>query len=192
MIPEQAELSGLDVDTRTDIYALGVLLYELLTGRTPFDPEALARAGYEEIRRVIREQDPPRPSTALDTMAADALTVTAQHRHTEAPKLLHAIRGDLDWIVMKCLEKDRTRRYETANEVAADLRRHMALEPVVARPPSRIYRVRRLVQRHRVGVMAGAAVALAMILGSSMSLWQAIRAERATMQAKDAAKKAEA
>ena len=190
MSPEQAEMSGLDVDTRTDIYALGVLLYELLTGRTPFDPETLAQAGYDEIRRVIREQDPPRPSTALHTMAADALTLTARHRHTEAPKLLHAIRGDLDWIVMKCLEKDRTRRYETANEVAADLRRHLAMEPVVARPPSRVYRLRRMVQRHRAGFAAGAAVAVAMILGTVISVWQAVRAERAGRRAEIEARKA--
>ncbi len=121
MSPEQAVMTSLDIDTRSDIYSLGVLLYELLTGRTPFDQKELLAAGLDEMRRIIREEEPPRPSTRLSTMAAEALTATAHHRHTEPPKLVHLVRGDLDWIVMKCLEKDRARRYETANGLAADI-----------------------------------------------------------------------
>ena len=119
MSPEQAEMSGLDVDTRSDIYSLGVLLYELLTGRTPFDAKELLKSGLDEMRRIIREQEPARPSTRLSTMLAGDLTTVANQRHAEPPKLIHLIRGDLDWIVMKALEKDRTRRYETANGLAA-------------------------------------------------------------------------
>jgi len=136
MSPEQAQLSSVDVDTRSDIYSLGVLLYELLTGRTPFETKELLQAGLDEIRRHIREVEPPKPSTRLSTLEREALTTTAHHRATEPPKLLHLVRGDLDWIVMRCLEKNRSRRYETANELARDLERHLHDEPVTARPPS--------------------------------------------------------
>jgi serine/threonine protein kinase/tetratricopeptide (TPR) repeat protein len=179
MSPEQAEMSGLDVDTRTDIYALGVLLYELLTGRTPFDADALRKAGYDEMRRIIREQEPQKPSTALDTMAQAALTTVAHHRASEPPKLIHAIRGDLDWIVMKTLEKDRTRRYETANGLAVDIQRHLDDEPVIARPPSNLYRFQKLVRRNKLAFAAGAAVLLVLLGGIAASTWQAIRATRA-------------
>src|SRR6266446_71873 len=140
MSPEQAELGGVDVDTRTDIYSLGVLLYELLTGSTPFEGGAMMKAGLDEIRRVIRERDPIRPSTRLSSMSAGDLTSTAQRRHSSPLNLIRSIRGDLDWIVMKALEKDRSRRYETASSLALDIQRHLANETISARPPSALYK----------------------------------------------------
>jgi serine/threonine protein kinase/Leucine-rich repeat (LRR) protein len=186
MSPEQAEMSGLDIDTRSDIYSLGVLLYELLAGRTPFDPAELMRRGFDEIRRVIREVEPVRPSTALSTMAQDAQTNVARSRGSEAPSLIGMLRGDLDWIVMKCLEKDRTRRYETANDLAADLRRHLVLEPVLARPPSQLYRFRRMVRRNRVIFGTAAAAVLALAAGLALTAWQAVRASREAERAQKA------
>src|SRR5262245_40486561 len=172
MSPEQAVLTSLDVDTRSDIYSLGVLLYKLLTGGPPFDQKELLASGLDGMRRTIREVEPPRPSTRLSTMAAEALTMTAQHRHTEPPKLLHLVRGDLDWIVMKCLEKDRARRYETANALAADLRRHLDCEPVIARPPSRVYEFQKTVRRHKFGFAAAGAVIMTLAIGLGVSTWQ--------------------
>ncbi len=172
MSPEQAVLTSLDIDTRSDIYSLGVLLYELLTGSPPFDQKELLAVGLDEMRRIIRETEPPRPSNRLSTMAAAALTTTANLRHTEPPKLIHLIRGDLDWIAMKCLEKDRARRYETANALAADIRRHLDCEPVVARPPSRWYEFQKTVRRHKFGFAAAGAVIMTLAVGLGISTWQ--------------------
>jgi serine/threonine protein kinase len=169
MSPEQAEMSGLDIDTRSDIYSLGVLLYELLTGRTPFDPKKLLEHGLDEMRRTLREQEPQRPSTMVTTLQGAELTATAEHRHAEPPKLVSLLKGDLDWIVMKALEKDRRRRYETANGLAMDIHRYLSNEPVMARPPSRVYRFQKLVRRNKVVFAAGAAVAAALIIGLSIS-----------------------
>jgi serine/threonine protein kinase len=171
MSPEQAEMSGLDLDTRSDIYSLGVLLYELLTGTTPFETKDLLAIGLEQMRRTIREKEPVRPSTRLSSLDDGELTTTAKRRQVEALKLVKLVRGDLDWIVMKCLEKDRTRRYETANGLAADVERHLRLEPVVARPPSNFYRFQRLVRRNKIVFAASGAVVAALVVGLVVSMW---------------------
>lgn len=183
MSPEQAEMSGLDIDTRSDIYSLGVLLYELLTGRTPFDGRQLLESGLDAMRRTLRETEPPRPSVRLNTLQAGELTKTAQSRQAEPPRLVSLLRGDLDWIVMKALEKDRGRRYETANGLAMDIQRHLNNEPVMARPPSRLYRFKKLVRRNRVVFAAGGAVAFALIVGTSTSTWLFLRERDARRRA---------
>src|ERR1035438_9961262 len=162
MSPEQAEMSGLDIDTRSDIYSLGVLLYELLTGKTPFDSTELVKSGVDAMRKTIREQEPERPSTKVATLQGEERTTTARRRSTDSSKLLHQLQGDLDWIVMKCLEKDRTRRYETANGLAADLRRPLTDEPRVARPPSVGYAFRKAFRRNKILFTAMATVAAAL------------------------------
>ena len=169
MSPEQMELSGLNLDTRSDIYSLGVLLYELLTGRTPFDTTDLLKLGVEELRRTVREQEPLSPSAKLQTLNNEEITKTAQRRHIEPPRLLTQLRGDLDWIVLKCLEKDRTRRYATANGLAMDIERYLHEEAVLARPPSRLYRLQKLVRRNRMVFLFGAVAVVALLLGTIIS-----------------------
>ena len=166
MSPEQAEMSGLDIDTRSDVYSLGVLLYELLTGGTPFDKQRLREAGYAEMQRIIREEEPPKPSTRLTTLGEQS-AVVSQNRGTDARKLGQLVRGDLDWIVMKALDKERNRRYETANGFAADVERFLADEPVVACPPSAAYRFRKFTRRNR-GPMAVATIATIALMAAAI------------------------
>ncbi|MHC4168606.1 MAG: bifunctional serine/threonine-protein kinase/formylglycine-generating enzyme family protein [Planctomycetota bacterium] len=163
MSPEQAQMSGLNVDTRTDIYSLGVLLYELLTGTTPFDTQTLREAGYAEIERIIRETDPPKPSTRLRSLGQEVVNV-ARTRQASSEALRKLVKGDLDWIVMKCLEKDRTRRYETAHGLAEDIERHLKHEPILARSPGMIYRLHKFTCRHRSRI-AVAAVVIVLLAG---------------------------
>jgi eukaryotic-like serine/threonine-protein kinase len=165
MSPEQAELSPLGVDTRSDIYSLGVLLYELLTGTTPFDKDRLHSAAYDELRRIIREEEPLRPSMRISTLAADLATTTAERRSADWRRLENEVHGDLDWIVMKCLEKDRNRRYETANALAADVLHYLRDEPVSAVAPSRIYRANKFIRRNKWSVIAVSAVLMGLIAG---------------------------
>lgn len=191
MSPEQAELRGGDIDTRTDIYSLGVLLYELLTGKTPFETKALLDLGFDEMRRTLRETEPPRPSARFQSLPpAEQITIAA-HRDTEPVRLVSSLRGDLDWIAIKALEKDRGRRYETANGLAMEIQRHCHHEPVVARPPSRFYRFQKLVRRNRIVFGASAAVALALIVGMGASTWLFLK-ERAALHRAVAAEQQQA
>jgi serine/threonine protein kinase len=185
MSPEQAEMSGLDIDTRSDIYSLGVLLYELLTGTTPLEKKRFAKAAHDEIRRLIREEEPPKPSTRLSS--CDSLPSIAAQRRTEPAKLSKLVRGDLDWITMRALEKDRTRRYETANGLARDIGRYLSDEPVEACPPSTSYRLRKFAKKYRTALTTAAALALLLISGITVSTWQAVRATRAEGAARAAA-----
>jgi tetratricopeptide (TPR) repeat protein len=178
MSPEQAELSPIDVDTRADVFALGVLLYEMLTGTTPLEKERLSKAGYDELRRLIREEEPPTPSARLSTLQ-DRLTAVAVQRRTDPRQLLRTVRGELDWIAMKCLDKDRNRRYETANSLAQDLRHYLANEPVEACPPSARYRVRKFGRRNRVALaFAGLTLLFLVLFGAGLGWAAGDRAAR--------------
>jgi non-specific serine/threonine protein kinase/serine/threonine-protein kinase len=184
MSPEQAEMSGLDVDTRTDIYSLGVILYELLVGALPFDAAKLRSAAFGEIQRIIRETEPPKASTHLSTLKETKAEI-AEKRGTDPSALVKLLRGDLDWITMKAMAKDRTRRYSSASELAAEIERYLRHEPVMAGPPSAVYRLRKYVRRHKLGVAAAAVVLLAILVGTAgttIGLLRAVRAEKKAVE----------
>jgi WD40 repeat protein/serine/threonine protein kinase len=181
MAPEQAELNNLDIDTRADIYSLGVLLYELLTGSPPFTAKQLRSVAFTEMLRMIRESEPPKPSTKLSS--SEELPSIAARRKLEPANLTRLVRGDLDWIVMKCLEKHRGRRYASANGLGMDIQRYLSDEPVEACPPSAVYRLRKFIRRNQAAALTAAVVTLALILGTMVATWQAIRATRAEAEA---------
>jgi WD40 repeat protein/serine/threonine protein kinase len=183
MSPEQLEMTGLDVDTTTDVYSLGVLLYELLVGALPFDPKTLREAGWDGLRRLIREVDPPHPSTRI-TMSDERAAEAAARRRTESRMLRKLVEGELDWITMRAIEKDRTRRYQSASEFAADIERYLSDEPIQASPPSTAYRLLKFVRRHRVPVAAAAAIALTIVVLGSVAFWQGRIAQERGAQAR--------
>jgi serine/threonine protein kinase/tetratricopeptide (TPR) repeat protein len=185
MSPEQAELSSIDIDTRSDIYSLGVLLYELLTGSTPVSMEQLKHAAFDEIRRIIREDEPPKPSTRISTLGLAAVTTSARRR-SDPGRLRQILRGELDWIVMKAVDKDRARRYETASAFAMDILRHLADEPVQACPPSTAYQLKKFTRRYRAAVLTGGATLLLLVAGIAGTTYGLIWAEHRRGEAEDA------
>src|SRR5262245_11796862 len=187
MSPEQAEMSQFGIDTRSDVYSLGVLLYELLTGTTPLERDRLRKAGFDEIRRLIREEEPPKPSTRLSASGVALAAISAQ-RQTEPAKLTRLVRGELDWIVMKALEKDRNRRYETANGLARDLQHYLADEPVEACPPSAGYRLRKAARKHKKPLAVAAAFGVLLLAGFALVTWK-WQDERAARADADAARR---
>jgi WD40 repeat protein/serine/threonine protein kinase len=176
MSPEQAEMSQLGIDTRSDVYSMGVLLYELLTGTTPLERKRVKEAGFDEIRRLIREEEPPKPSTRLSSSGVALAAISAQ-RHTEPAKLTRQVRGELDWIVMKALEKDRNRRYESANSLGRDVERYLHDEPVEACPPTAGYRLRKFARKHKAGLVTATAFVVLLLVGTAVSAWQAVLAQ---------------
>jgi tetratricopeptide (TPR) repeat protein len=186
MSPEQAEMSGLDIDTRSDVYSLGVLLYELLTGTTPLDSKRLREAGLTEVQRLIREEEAPRPSTRLSSLGNSA-TILAGNRATDPKKLSRLLAGDLDWIVMKAVDKDRNRRYDTPGGFAEDIERYLRREAILARPPSAAYKLKKFAQRNRAAVLTAAVVIAALLAGTAIAIWQAVVATRAQQEALTAA-----
>ncbi len=183
MSPEQASMSGLDIDTRSDIYALGILLYEMLVGKPPFDAKSLLSAGYEEMRRIIREVEPAKPSSRLGTLAGEERTLLAKAHRIDETKLNKLVEPDLDWIVMKAIDKDRTRRYETANAFAQDIVRFLSEEVVTARPPSKSYQLQKFARRNKAAFRVAAVISVLLVAATAVSSWLAVRATRAERRA---------